>query len=120
MVINLFTCLLSLTLSPDIIVVILGLDAFGSEVVRGYGWRHLPTYPGMHSFNIPLYRPESTSLLNRLTAWFVESRRPEFVDATLAAGNDGRELVSVCNGGQLNVQLNVLLKDFRRYGFVSR
>ena len=101
-------------------VVIVGVDAFGTEVVRGYGWHHLPVQPGMHTLEISLYRPESASILNRLTAWFIESRRPEFVDASLAAGNDGRELVSVCNGGIVNLQLNILLKDFKRYGFVSR
>ena len=101
-------------------MVILGVDAFGGDVIRGYGWRHLPTLPGAHNVQIELYRPESSSLLNRLTAWFIESRRPEFVDASLAAGNDGRELVTVCNGGIVNLRLNVLLKDFRRYGFVSR
>ena len=96
------------------------MDNLGNDVVRGYGWTHLPTRPGQHQLCIPLFAPQATTMLNRITSWFVDSRKPEFVDSRLAAGNDGRSLVTVENNGQVILRLNVLFKDFKKYGFVSR
>ena len=97
-----------------------GADSFGNDVVRGYGWTHLPTKPGAHALRIPLFIPQASSLLNRITSWFAPSRKPEFVDSRLVAGSDGRSLVAVQNTGEVLLQVNVLFKDFKKYGFVSR
>lgn len=99
---------------------VFGLDNLGNDVVRGYGWTHLPSRPGQHRLRIPLFAPQASTLLNRITSWFVDSRKPEFVDSRLAAGSDGRSLVTVQNGGEVLVVLNVLFKDFKKHGFVSR
>lgn len=97
-----------------------GTDSFGRDVVRGYGWCHVPPKPGQHCIRIPLFTPQSTSILNHITSWFGQSRMPEFVDSRLVAGSEGRSLVTVQNGGEVLLQLNVLFKDFKKFGFVSR
>lgn len=101
-------------------VSVFGIDSLGNDVIRGHGWTHLPTSPGEHRLNISLFTPQSSTLLGRIVNWFVESRRPEFVDSRLAAGNDGRSLVTVENEGQVSLLLNTIFKDFKKYGFVSR
>lgn len=68
-------------------------------------------------------------MFSRLTQWLVESDKPEFIDAKQAAGNEGRSLVTVesgCGGNgdghgrRVTVSLNVIMKDFAKYGFVAR
>lgn len=104
----------------SLLVSVYGADAFGNNVVRGYGWSHLPTRPGTHTLHMQLFTPQSNSMLNRITTWFAQSRSPEFVDSRLAAGSDGRSLVTVQNSGKVLVKVNVLFKDFKKFGFVSR
>jgi len=101
-------------------VSVYGADTFGNEVVRGYGWAHLPTLPGNHTLHIRLFTPQSTTLLNRITSWFAQSRKPEFVDSRLAAGSEGRSLVAVHSNGEVLIKLNVIFKDFKKFGFVSK
>lgn len=98
-------------------------SSFGnsSETIRGYGWAHLPTRPGVHRLSLRLFRPQASTALGRLSSWLGAARAPEFVDARLAAGTEGRSLVAVANtGGQVTLCLSLLLKDFKKYGFVSR
>jgi len=33
---------------PQIVLSVYGLTAFGQDVVRGYGWAHVPTTPGRY------------------------------------------------------------------------
>ncbi|KAI2799645.1 B9 domain-containing protein 1 [Blomia tropicalis] len=105
---------------PQLIVIVYCIDNFGNDIVRGYGWIHLPTKPGSHVERIRLFAPDSATMLNRITSWFVQSRKPTFTDARLAAGNDGRSLVAVQGTGEVTVHLNLLFKDFKKFGFVSR
>ncbi|KAH7642035.1 B9 domain-containing protein 1 [Dermatophagoides farinae] len=106
---------------PQIIVSVYGMDNLGNDVIRGYGWTHLPIRPGEHRLQIRLFTPQSSTLLARIANWFVESRRPEFIDTRLAAGHEGRQLVTIENqGGEVTILLNVLFKDFKKYGFISR
>lgn len=99
-----------------------GIDSVGNDVIRGYGWLHLPTQPGWHRLSIRLFSPQSSTLLDRILNWFVESRRPEFVDSRMVAGDEGRHLVTVQNEPEsvVNLTLNILFKDFKKYGFKSK
>ncbi|UXI16679.1 Protein FAM49B [Sarcoptes scabiei] len=107
---------------PQIVVSVYGIDSVGNDVIRGYGWLHLPTQPGWHRLSIRLFSPQSSTLLGRILNWFVESRRPEFVDSRMVAGDEGRHLVTVQNEPEsvVNLTLNILFKDFKKYGFKSK
>ncbi|KAH9406145.1 B9 domain-containing protein 1 [Tyrophagus putrescentiae] len=110
---------------PQVVVTVYSGSADGSfgssETIRGYGWAHLPTRPGVHRLILRLFRPQASTALGRLSSWLGAARAPEFVDARLAAGAEGRSLVAVANtGGQVTLCLSLLLKDFKKYGFVSR
>lgn len=81
---------------PQLIISCYGLDTFGNDVVRGYGVCHLPVSAGQHFKTIPMFVPESTSLLQKMTAWLT-GRRPEYVDPRVLAQGEGREGKSCVN-----------------------
>uniref|UniRef100_A0A7N4PZ24 B9 domain-containing protein 1 n=1 Tax=Sarcophilus harrisii TaxID=9305 RepID=A0A7N4PZ24_SARHA len=76
---------------PQIVISVYGPDVFGNDVVRGYGAVHVPFTPGRHKRTIPMFVPESTSKLQKLTSWFM-GRRPEYTDPKLIAQGEGREV----------------------------
>ncbi|XP_036152342.1 B9 domain-containing protein 1 isoform X2 [Myotis myotis] len=53
---------------PQIVLSVYGPDVFGNDVVRGYGAVHVPFSPGRHKRTIPMFVPESTSKLQKLTS----------------------------------------------------
>ncbi|XP_041062422.1 B9 domain-containing protein 1 isoform X2 [Carcharodon carcharias] len=75
---------------PQIVISVYGTDLFGNDVVRGYGGVHVPTTPGRHKRTIPMFVPESSSKLQKLTSWLM-GRRPEFTDPKVVAQGEGRE-----------------------------
>ncbi len=46
-----------------------GADAFGRDVVRGYGSVLVPTAPGRYIRYVRLFAPRSSSMLQQLLAW---------------------------------------------------
>nr|CAD7426978.1 unnamed protein product [Timema monikensis] len=72
---------------PQLIISVYGLDVFGNDVVRGYGLCHLPISPGQ----LPMFVPESSSLVQKLSCWLT-GRRPEYVDPRILAQGEGREV----------------------------
>lgn len=101
---------------PQLIVHAYGIDAFGTDVVRGYGVTHVPITPGRHKIRIPMFVPESSSQLQKLTAWIL-GRRPEYVDVRVLAQGEGREVTRVRSQGFLTVSFNVVMKDMKKLGY---
>lgn len=106
---------------PQLVVSCYGPDAFGQDIVRGYGAVHIPMIPGTHSRYIAMFVPESTSKIQKFTrfihifmlqnfhkmilfSWFL-GRRPEFVDPKVVAQSEGREVTRVRSQGHLKVIL---------------
>lgn len=54
---------------PQIIVSVYGTDAFGRDVIKGYGCMHLPTAAGRYNLKLRLYKPRSASMLQQFTSW---------------------------------------------------
>ncbi|KAK7112566.1 B9 domain-containing protein 1-like [Littorina saxatilis] len=101
---------------PQIVVHAYGLDSFGTDVVRGYGVTHVPITPGRHTIRVPMFVPESSSLLQKVTSWFL-GRRPEYVDPRVVAQGEGREVTRVKSQGFLTISFNVLMKDMKKLGY---
>ncbi|KAK3090667.1 hypothetical protein FSP39_013531 [Pinctada imbricata] len=101
---------------PQCIVQAYGLDAFGTEVVRGYGVCHVPITPGRHKIQIPMFVPESSSQLQKFTAWIL-GRRPEFIDPRVVASGEGREVTRVRSQGFVTISFNVVMKDMKKLGY---
>ncbi|XP_052772236.1 B9 domain-containing protein 1-like [Mya arenaria] len=101
---------------PQLIVHCYGADVFGQEVNRGYGVCHIPITPGKHKLRLPMFVPESSSLLQKFTSWFL-SRRPEYVDPRVIAQGEGREVTRVRTQGFVTVMFNVVMKDMKKLGY---
>ncbi|XP_028417327.1 B9 domain-containing protein 1-like [Dendronephthya gigantea] len=101
---------------PQLVVSCYGPDAFGHDVVRGYGAIHVPISPGSHSREIPMFVPESSSRLQKFTSWFL-GRRPEFVDPKVVAQGEGREVTRVRSQGNVKVSWNVITRDMKKLGY---
>lgn len=79
---------------------------------------HLPISPGQHKIKIPLFVPESTSLLQKFFAWS-QGRRPEYIDPRVLAHGEGREVTRVRSQGFLNVSFNIVTKDMKKVGYLT-
>ncbi|KAM4676530.1 B9 domain-containing protein 1 [Discoglossus pictus] len=101
---------------PQIALSVYGPDVFGNDVVRGYGAVHLPFTPGRHQMTIPMFVPESSSKLQKLTSWFM-GRRPEFTDPKVVAQGEGREVTRVRSQGFLTLTFNVVTKEMKKLGY---
>ncbi|XP_067002744.1 B9 domain-containing protein 1 [Anabrus simplex] len=103
---------------PQLIISVYGLDIFGNDVVRGYGLCHLPIAAGQYKKTLPMFVPESTSLLQKLTCWLT-GRRPEYVDPKILAQGEGREVTRVRSQGWVRISLNVLTRDIAHHGYLN-
>ncbi|XP_054166123.1 B9 domain-containing protein 1-like [Oppia nitens] len=101
---------------PQLVLSVYGFDYFGNDVVRGYGATHIPPIPGVHKKQVPLFVPQSSSLMQSWMSWF-SGRKPEFIDPKVVAQSEGREVIRVTSNGYANVAFNIILKDFQKYGF---
>lgn len=93
---------------PQMVFAIYGKNAFGSNVVAGYGAIHLPTTQGLHKLEIPLFAPASTSLMQKLIARLT-GQTTEFINLNFIAGGESRDLTRTESQGILHVSLNVLI-----------
>ena len=66
---------------------------------------------------MPMFVPESTSLLQKFTSWLLGTR-PEFVDPKFVAQGDGREVTRVRSQGSILVSCNLMTKDMSTAGYV--
>jgi len=102
---------------PQLVIAVYGLDAFGHDVIRGYGALHVPPIPGCHTnVRVPVFVPEASSLLTKFKGWLT-GNRPELVDPKVAAQGEGRGVLSVESTGFVYVNLNVVLRDFSKNGY---
>ncbi|XP_066120487.1 B9 domain-containing protein 1 isoform X1 [Saccopteryx bilineata] len=101
---------------PQMVLSVYGPDVFGNDVVRGYGAAHVPFSPGRHKRTIPMFVPESTSMLQKFTSWFM-GRRPEYTDPKVVAQGEGREVTRVRSQGFVTLLFNVVTKDLRKLGY---
>ncbi|XP_046402148.1 B9 domain-containing protein 1-like [Ischnura elegans] len=103
---------------PRLVVCVYGLDAFGNDVVRGYGMCHIPLRLGSHHRRLPMFVPVSASQLQKFTAW-ITGRRPEYVDPRVLGQGEGREATRVSSEGYTNVTFNVMKRNMSHMGYQS-
>ncbi|XP_076334000.1 B9 domain-containing protein 1 isoform X2 [Tachypleus tridentatus] len=101
---------------PQIVISVYGPDIFGNDVVRGYGTVHIPLIPGHHRRRIPMFVPESSSLLQKFSSWLI-GRRPEFVNPRVVAQGEGRDVTRVRSQGYVNVTFNIVTKNMKKLGY---
>lgn len=101
---------------PQLVISVYGLDSLGHDVVRGYGAVHIPIIAGSHYRRIPMFVPESSSLVQKFTSWLI-GRRPEYIDPRVVSQGEGRDVTRVRSQGYVTVQFNVVIKDMAKMGY---
>jgi len=101
---------------PRIVISVYGTDMCNRRVIKGYGSVHIPCQPGRHSRVIRLYRPISSSPLQRLLGALF-GNTAQLVDPRVVAGTEGREVIRVQSGGRVRVLFEVLLKDTEIFNY---
>ena len=104
---------------PQLAVSVYGLNFFGLDVIRGYGHTHFPPCSGRHELCIDLFRPKSSTLLGEISC-YLGGKRPEFLDFKCVADGQGRDVLRFASEkGQVIVQLDVIMKDLTKHGYVN-
>ncbi|GMT04486.1 hypothetical protein PENTCL1PPCAC_26660, partial [Pristionchus entomophagus] len=101
---------------PHLVFSCYGMDSFGHDVCRGYGSCSIPTVPGSHTREVACFTPEASSSIQSMVGW-ITGRRPEFVDPSIVAQEEGREATRVRSQGILQVKLNIMIRGTKQMGF---
>lgn len=101
---------------PRVVLAVYGQDFWGRDVVRGYGSRLLPLTPGMHTQEVNMFVPETSSFVQRALGWLV-GRRAEYVDSKFVAQAAGREATRVKSQGKVKLCISMATKDFARFDY---
>ena len=94
---------------PQLVLAIYGKNRLGATMVVGYGVTHLPTTPGNHDLTVPIFVPQSSSLMQSLIGWFT-GISPEFINYNFIAGGENREVTKTESQGHVAVTLGVMMK----------
>ncbi|GMF33230.1 unnamed protein product [Phytophthora fragariaefolia] len=101
---------------PRLVLSLYGLDALGRDVVRGYGSVVFPVLPGCAVREVPLFRPQSSSVMQQFVAWLTGTP-PEYFDSKFVAQSDSREVTRVTSAGKVRVVLNVATHGMKQHGY---
>mmetsp|Transcript_35975 Transcript_35975/g.70711 ORF Transcript_35975/g.70711 Transcript_35975/m.70711 type:complete len:264 (-) Transcript_35975:307-1098(-) len=101
---------------PQIVLSVYGINMSGKDVIKGYGWVHVPLIPGRYTQYCRLYAPKSSSWCAQLIAWLT-GNPPEFFDAKFVAQGKGREVTRVESAGTVKIVLNVVTKNMNNWNF---
>ena len=100
---------------PRIAIVVFGIGGSAATSCRA-GSVLVPTVPGQHERIVHMYAPLPSSVWQRFTAW-LSGTPAEFYDAKFVARGEHRDVTRVRATGLVKVQLNVLTKGMRDFGY---
>ena len=101
---------------PRLVLSVYGVDGLGRDVVRGYGSIHLPARAGSYERWVPLFAPQSSTLMQQFIAWLAGTP-PEFFDSKFVSQNEGREVTRVRSAGKVKVKLNIVTHGMASHGY---
>nr|CAG4711641.1 unnamed protein product [Naegleria fowleri] len=92
-------------------------EGTGKQTILGYGWVQVPVGAGKHTRTVKLFKPQSTSLIQK-NIGSVKGVAPEYFDSTLVCKGEGREVTRTeCVGGEVTVEFNIMHKGMSQFGF---
>lgn len=104
---------------PRIALSLYGLDFLGRDVVRGYGSTLIPLSSGRSTKTVQTYVPISGNICDRIANW-ISGTAPEFYDSTFTTQSDGRSMIKVRSEGEVQLTLDVKIKDMDTFGFKTK
>lgn len=74
---------------PQLVMSFYGQDLFGHDIIKGYAVTHLPTVPGRTKRSIPVFIPQTSTMIQKIIGFFT-GRRAEFIDPRIIAESEDR------------------------------
>lgn len=102
---------------PQLIVAVYGTNILGNDVIIGYGAIHVPTTPGRHELEIPLFTPASSSIMQKIIGFF-SGTSPEYIHLDFLAKGADREVTKTVSQGKVTVTLNVLMRGLQELDLI--
>lgn len=95
---------------PQLILAVYGLNNFGNDMIVGYGGIHVPTTPGRHQIEVPLFTPEPGTFFQRIASFFT-GLYPELIDTNTVAAGENREVLQTKSQGTVRLSVVVVMND---------
>eukprot|EP00698_Gefionella_okellyi_P000071 TRINITY_DN10051_c0_g1_i1.p1 TRINITY_DN10051_c0_g1~~TRINITY_DN10051_c0_g1_i1.p1 ORF type:complete len:192 (+),score=14.17 TRINITY_DN10051_c0_g1_i1:45-578(+) len=89
-------------------------DMLGRSSFLGYGFCHIPTAPGTYRLEAPTWRPLGTPS-ERLSSFFFGAA-PQLINDETVYSTADRFRVRSASSGVVHVHIDVIAKDFAKYG----
>lgn len=102
---------------PQIFLEIKGHNKFGNDMIVGYGATHIPTTPGFHEIEVPLFVPASASLIQTIMGFFT-GISPEFVKSDFVTGGESRDVTRTKSQGKVILSLNVIMEQLNAHELI--
>ena len=102
---------------PQLVVALYGRNTFGNDMIVGYGAIHVPAQVGHHELEVPLFKPDSASLMQSLIGFF-SGITPEYIDMKFISGGSDREVTKTKSQGMLNVEFDVLMGGLQKLDLI--
>lgn len=99
---------------PKLQIQVWGQDMFGRVSILGYGFCHVPASPGMYKLECPTWIPEG-SAYEEFSSKFIGGA-PRLLNEELIHSSGDRFKLSTKSAGVCHLQIQVVMKDFAKYG----
>lgn len=102
---------------PALVLVVSENRGRGYYPIKGYGWCHIPVFPGRYKNIVRLFKPRASSTMQYLWTKITGRREPEFIHPEFITKGKGRELTRVQSEGCVSVSFDIMIKDLKSFGF---
>ena len=98
---------------PRILLEVWTTDEHNRNALAGYGLQTIPFTSSNTTMTVRCWRPSKNAFSEKLL-----NNNPEFLDTTAVYSNDDKIALQTISSGEVNIELDILLKDFHLHGVV--
>ncbi|KAL3274499.1 hypothetical protein HHI36_015881 [Cryptolaemus montrouzieri] len=91
------------------------LSVYKEMALEGYGRCHIPLTPGVHSVDISLSKPMTSTLLGYIASFF--GYQPELLQPKMLATTAGNNLLRMTSTGSVKANFNIISQGFTSLGY---
>jgi len=103
----------SLTGWPKLTLEVYRIVEEGIADLIGYGWCHMPTTPGEHTREIPIFAPKGATVVEELASYFL-GISPQYEDPSVITSPESRTGHVVKSMGLVTLNVSVIGRMFPR------
>mmetsp|Transcript_6158 Transcript_6158/g.8962 ORF Transcript_6158/g.8962 Transcript_6158/m.8962 type:complete len:199 (+) Transcript_6158:111-707(+) len=97
---------------PKIVFTVTSPKGKGRDQIKGYGWCHVPLFPGRHQVKVHMFKPRSTSIIQSILGY---RQPPELITKMTIAQEEGRAVMRMQTCGTIQVQFDILIEGRHEY-----